>query len=210
MTDAPGPAATPARRHLGAASSRTTAVALVAGLVGAGIGAATTYAVVDRAPGAGAATGTTTDPAAEEEATGPQRFQVDGVPFTFDYPAEFAETQPGEGVAWIAGISPVDVVDVRRVDDLTYSASGLAEVFGALLRERSDLSVTGQEETEVAGAPAVSFTVQQDVEGGPLQSRLVYFTAGEDTWQLGCQSGEDNRAVIDAACDDVVGSLTVR
>jgi hypothetical protein len=132
------------------------------------------------------------------------------VPFTFTYPGRFALGNVTRGILWVAGISPLDVLDVRRVDGREYSTEGLSQVYGATLRRQAGVRVQDESTRTVDDAGAVLFDVTTTAGSVALHSRLVYFSHGGSTWQLECQSQQQNRASIDAACTQALDTLSLR
>ncbi|MCW2754221.1 MAG: hypothetical protein JWQ32_1632 [Marmoricola sp.] len=137
-----------------------------------------------------------------------QTFKVTGVPFTFKYPGTFSQAKTPTGFIWIAGISPVDILDVRRVDGRAYSPEGLKTVFGTRLRAQSGVKIIGTSTDLVGTLNTVSYTVTSGTTT-PLQSKLVYFSTGGSTWQFECQSQALNRAAIDIGCAQALATFTV-
>jgi len=137
-------------------------------------------------------------------------FDESTVPFTFTYPGRFAPGNVTSGILWVVGISPLDILDVRRVDDREYSAEGLAQVYGATLRKQAGVRVQSQHDRTVGTASAVVFEITSKADSVTRHSRLVYFSHAGSTWQLECQSQQQNRSVIDAACDQMLNTLTLR
>lgn len=141
---------------------------------------------------------------APSSATDASTFEQDGVPFTFDYPSSFATSEPPEGVLWVAGISPLDVIDVRRVSDREFSAQGMTEVYGTTLGEQEGLEVVGTETRTTGVGEVVVFDV---TSATGTSSQLVYLAQAGSTWQLGCQSQADNAAAINDACALMLDTL---
>lgn len=136
-----------------------------------------------------------------------QIFALAGVPFTFQYPATFAQGDAATGFVWIAGVSPVDILDIRRVGEREYSTSGLTTLMTATLRAQKGVKVVGSGTDTVGGQKVVTFTVQSGTTT-PLQSKLVFFSRAGSTWQFECQSQASNRATIEAGCAQALATLT--
>lgn len=137
-----------------------------------------------------------------------QTFRVTGVPFTFSYPNTFAQAATPTGFIWIAGISPVDILDLRRVDTRPYSTQGLTTVMGDKLKAQKGVKIVGTSTEEVGGLQAVTYTVTSGTTT-PLQSKLVFFSTGGATWQFECQSQSKNRAAIDLGCAQALATFTL-
>lgn len=138
-----------------------------------------------------------------------QTFQVTGVPFTFQYPGTFAQAAAQSGFVWIAGISPVDILDLKRVDKRAYSVQGLTTVFGSRLSTQPGVKVVGSGKDEMGGLKTVTYTVDSGTSPR-LRSKLVYFSTAGATWQLECQSQAQNRAAIDVGCAQALATFTTR
>ena len=151
------------------------------------------------------------DPGAGSGATelAEQTFAVDGVPFTFAFPGDFAPAQAPEGIIWVAGISPVDILDVKRIADEELGPVRLKQTVRQTLRETTGVTISGEGTAQAGSTSLVSFTIDNTGSGTPLRSVLYYFAAGGSTWQLECQSQADNQAAIDAACARAVQTLSV-
>ncbi len=178
-------------------------IALVTGLVVLTAACVYWFAFRGDDSSAGAAGATSTN----QSTTLPDNnFKVAGVPFTFSYPGKFAPGKETTGFVWIAGISPVDILDLRRVDDREYSAQGMNQVMGDKLNGQQGVKVLGSGTDSAGGKKVVTFTVQSGTTT-PLRSKLVYFSAGGSSWQLECQSQSVNRAAIEAACAQALATL---
>lgn len=137
-----------------------------------------------------------------------QTFELEGVPFTFQYPANFAKVQAPEGFLWIAGISPVDILDLRRIDSQEFSARSLPGLMSTRLKAQEGITIVGSGQDKVAGLDVATFTVDSGTTT-PLRSKLVYFSTGGSTWQLECQSQESNRAEIEIACAQALSTFSL-
>lgn len=134
-------------------------------------------------------------------------FELPGVPFTFQYPGNFAQGKAAAGFIWIAGISPVDIIDIRRVADREYAADGLGRVMRETLESQDGVTIIGNGTELVGGQPVVTYLVQSGTTT-PLESKLVFFSRAGSTWQLECQSQAANRVAITTACTQVLSTLT--
>lgn len=138
------------------------------------------------------------------------RFAMDGVPFTFLYPDRFAITDPPAGTRWIAGIGPSDAIDVRRIRPDAPAIDQVERIIRSSLKKLPAVSIVANERITVGGIPGVVFVIDSATQSQILRSRLVYFTAGGATWQIGCQAQQSAQIEIDAACGQVLGSLAFR
>jgi hypothetical protein len=137
-----------------------------------------------------------------------QKFQMSGVPFTFEYPGTFAKGKAATGFIWIAGISPVDIIDIRRVADREYSASGLDTAMGETLRRQKGVTITGRGTDTLDGVKVVTYSVVSGTTT-PLSSKLIFLSREGSTWQIECQSQATNKAVIESACAQVQATFKV-
>lgn len=140
--------------------------------------------------------------------TAPKTFARDGIPFTFEYPANFAENTGPEGFIWIAGVGPFDMLNVKRIANEPRSVDRLRKDTRDSLSVRPDLKILGEGTDTRDGVTMVRFDVETTVDGKTLRSQLYYFTAAQVTWQFECES-EAQRAVIDAACVQALGSFAL-
>jgi hypothetical protein len=136
---------------------------------------------------------------------GHERLAVLGVPFTFAYPADFdaveAEDLPA-GFLAVVGLDPLAYIDVRltEVDELTDEE--IEERLRASLPDGQQIVREGRAESE-GGASFLTFEVRDDVDS-PTQGRLSFVRVDGQTWEIGCQWREAQRAEIEAACDTAV------
>jgi len=140
--------------------------------------------------------------------TTPKTFTRPDVPFTFEYPANFAENEGPAGFVWIAGVGPYDMLNVKRIANEPRSVDRLRKDSREALSVRPDLTIVGEGTDTRAGVTMVRFDVDTIVEGKTLHSQLYYFTAAKVTWQFECES-ESQRAVIDAACAQALGTFAL-
>jgi hypothetical protein len=155
----------------------------------------------DKSPSAG-----TSDTTLEE-----QTLDVGTIPFSFEYPGNFASAPNPPGVLWLAGISPVDIMSVRYVASREYKdQQKLASDMKAGIEKPGTMAIANQTTGTAGGKPAMVFTVTSNAGGTPIQSRLTFFSASGKTWQVECQSQQSGREFIDAACDRAMETLTFR
>jgi hypothetical protein len=146
------------------------------------------------------------DDSPEAGATRVSAFAQEGIPFTFTYPVRFAPGTPSAQILWVAGISPVDIIDVRRVGQREYSAQGAASVYGTTLRSQAGVTVVDEKVERADGRDAKVYVITTSA-ATPLRSQLFYVAAGGSEWQLECQSQQTNRAELDAACRQMITTL---
>lgn len=140
-----------------------------------------------------------------------QTFAVDGVPFTFQYPGNFAEAEPSSpGILWVAGVSPVDLIDVKRILSRSQTVPEIRRTVTDSLNKRSDVKVTGVGTERFGDLRMLRFTADSTASGTELRSQLYYFSMSDAVWQLECQSQASARAEIDAACAGMLNSLAER
>jgi hypothetical protein len=139
----------------------------------------------------------------------PQTLSIEGVPFTFEYPGTFAPaTTLPTGYLAILGIDPINFIDVRLTADEELSDEQITGDIGtALDTETTDVLGTS---TRTVGTLAItSFDVSDASGAEPTTSRLNFFRAGGQTWELGCQWNAAGEAAIDDACDRMLDTLAV-
>lgn len=138
-----------------------------------------------------------------------QTFEVSGVPFTFQYPGNFAPAEAPEDIIWVAGISPVDIIDVKRISDKEIGPVKLKSLVRSTLEDSAGVTISAQGTAKAGTTDLVTFVVDNAASGTSLRSDLYYFVADGSTWQLECQSQADNRATIDSACSRAIDTLSV-
>lgn len=136
-----------------------------------------------------------------------QTLHVPGVPFTFEYPTNFATAPLPPGVLWLAGVSPSDLIDVRRVAGQAYGPEALSKSMRRALEKQKTLTIQAQEAGKVAGKDMVKFTVVSGSGATELQSQLIFFSTPGATWQLECQSQPSGRDYINNACARALQTL---
>ena len=147
-------------------------------------------------------------------------FDVEGFPFTFEYPDEFEETEDlsfdqelgaSADQSAAVGLDDEDGIFVQRfTTEIAIDASNLnlarREIDGLIRQVSPDAS---SEAAEVAGLPALTAdeVTIPSVEGG--ESSLTFFFDGNQEYLINCQSTPDHRAEIDAACEMALETLTL-
>lgn len=188
------------------------AVVLVAAAIGAA-GAAVLLADSDDNSDDDVASTTATTPDRDDDTTttavGPLVFEASGVPFTFDYPANFAAVPPADlppGYIAILGIDPLNFIDVRLTAEAELTDDQLIDDIGATLT-RPGLDVLNQTSARAAGITFITFNVTDTTGDTPTQSTLRFFRAGGKTWELACQHDDTGRTTIEPACDDMLDTF---
>jgi len=127
---------------------------------------------------------------------------VPGVPFTLAYPKGFeavdADKLPA-GFHAVVGINPIDFIDVRLAATTELDQDALRAKLTAGLPLGQDLVST--DELRTHGVRFFVMRAQDSTGGVPTVSRLNFVHVGGETWEIGCQSQERNRARLDSACD---------
>ena len=150
--------------------------------------------------------GPTTTVVAELE---PQFLQLDGVPFTFEFPGSFAAADAlPTGYLAILGVDPINFIDVRLTAEQELSDETIADEIGSAL-ETDTVDVLGQATRQAGGTTIISFEVVDNSGAEPTNSRLNFFRAGGSTWELGCQSNAAGEQLIDDACDRMLETLSI-
>ncbi len=135
-------------------------------------------------------------------------FNQAGLPFTFQYPGNFAETTGPAGFVWIAGVGPYDILDLKRLANVPTAMGRLRSDNRKALSQRAGLKIISEGSDQRAGIDMVKFVVTSTVNGLPLNSDLYFFNAGGVTWQFECES-QAQAVVIDAACAQALSTFTV-
>lgn len=143
------------------------------------------------------------------EPLAPQQLSLTGVPFTFEYPGEFApaETLP-IGYLAILGIDPINFIDVRLTAETELTDDQITGQIGTAL-DTATTDVIGTSTRTVGDLTVFSFDVTDDSGAEPTSSRLNFFRAAGQTWELGCQWNTAGETTIDDACDHMLDTLTV-
>ena len=147
-------------------------------------------------------------------------FDVEGFPFTFEYPDDFEETDELDFVEELGasaeqsaavGIDEEDGLFVQRftlkiaIDEsnLNLAKREIDRLLGEVAPDAS------AQPTEVAGLPALTADEVSvpSVEDG--ESRLTFFFDGDQEYLLNCQSTPDQRATVEEACDLALETLTL-
>jgi hypothetical protein len=151
---------------------------------------------------------------------GPSTFQEEGFPFTFEYPGDFELTEDVSFDQSLGGSSDEDLslsldenngIILQRYtlgQEVDESNLALAKrEFDALLSQGGVEASRGQT-GETAGFPSleyesVALTVPEDGE-----SRIVILFEGDQEYLLNCQSTPDEREEVDAACQQMLETLS--
>ncbi len=140
---------------------------------------------------------------------GSQPFSHGEVPFTFEYPDTFAATPPEElpaGFLAVLGIGPVSFIDVRLTDNGERSDDDIIRNVLPRLHTPNTLVVeTGT--IQLDGDSGVTAVVTDSTGEELTLSRLTFFRAGGRTWELGCQSRQEDQEVMDAACTQMLATF---
>jgi hypothetical protein len=150
----------------------------------------------------GARTGTTT---AAAEPAEPVRFKSDRIPFTFEYPQDFAaEKQPRARVLARVGVERgrrLNAIQVRR------TARGELRPKRYLDEFKRDLEGTvrtvATREERIGGLDVGVLAV----EDSDFTSSSYFFTGAGQTWQLECIADSEHRQVIEEACRTALASV---
>ena len=154
-------------------------------------------------------TDTTATTGLQEELPETIAFELADVPFTFDYPGNFAaaETLP-TGYLAILGVDPINFIDVRLTAEEELSDEAITDEIGPAL-ETDTTDVLGQSSRTVNGVSIISFEVVDNSGAEPTTSRLNFVRAGGRTWELGCQSNAAGADLIDDACDQMLDTFAL-
>jgi hypothetical protein len=154
---------------------------------------------------------TTTAPPRDPPAEGFTRLELDGVPFTFDYPVDFIavpDEQLPQGFLAIIGLDQINFLDVRLTSQEELTDEEIEEDIGASL-ETETSRIVQQSSTRRSNLDSVDFTVEDTSGAAPTISKLHFFRADDRTWEIACQSDPAGRARIDAACATVLDTIRI-
>ncbi|MCW2857698.1 MAG: hypothetical protein JWR52_3313 [Marmoricola sp.] len=138
-----------------------------------------------------------------------QTFTAPGRSFSFKYPGSFVQKTGigAKGYIWIAGVGAYDLLDVKRLDNKPTSAARIETSVRQTLAAQIGTVIVSEGTDQRGGIPMVTFQVQSTINGLPLHSKLIYFTANAVTWQLECES-QSQGPTIDAACARALATFT--
>lgn len=148
-------------------------------------------------------------------------FDVEGFPFTFEYPDDFEETgdvsfdqQLGASAdeSAVVGIDDENGIALQRFTlEIAIDESNLnlakREIDQLIQQVAPDAS---SQPSQIAGLPALTADKVSipSVEGG--ESRLTFFFDGDQEYLINCQSTPDHRSEIDEACELALETLTLK
>ncbi|MCX6396493.1 MAG: hypothetical protein NTV23_08410 [Propionibacteriales bacterium] len=136
-------------------------------------------------------------------------FDLPGIPFTFEYPGNFALNDGPQGYVWIGGIGPYDMINVKRLANQPNPVARLKKSSREALTKVPGLTITSEGTESRGGIELVKFVADTILGDKTLHSQFFYFVAGQVTWQLECESNAE-RAAIDAACARALDTFAVR
>ena len=156
----------------------------------------------------------------DDDDDGPSTFNEEGFPFTFEYPGDFELTDDVSFDQSLGAGSDEDIslsldddngIILQRftlATEVDEAKLPLAKrEFDALL-EQADVDAPPGQPGETAGYPSleyesVALTVPEEGE-----SRLVALFDGNQEYLLNCQSTPDDREQVDAACEQMLETLS--
>ena len=171
----------------------------------------------DSEPGKSTPAATTT--AAETEGS---TFEASDVGFTFAHPEGFEQLdEPNDGDA-LASVTPTPTdpkngIKIRETADEELAFDSYAAQIRSQFEEQLGVKVSQRDETHGDIAMGVlewtdSLTYQDlgQETTTEIHSTSYFFVASGKTWQLECLSTEEQRDVIDAACEQAIESVEPR
>jgi hypothetical protein len=149
-------------------------------------------------------------------------FERDGFPFTFEYPANFTQTEDvsfnhslGGGASGETVALALDRDNMLLLQSNTLNAEVDADTlslaktqFDRLLRQ-VDPAADG-EEGETGGFPSLAYDAVELTTLRQGQSRITILFNGAQDYVINCQSTPDDRDEVEAACDEALGTLKPR
>lgn len=151
-------------------------------------------------------------------AAGPA-FAAEDVGFTFSYPEGFEQVdEPNDGAA-LATVTPTpddpkNGIKIRTTADRELAFDSYADKIRAQFEDQLGVEVRVRDEQHSGRDMGVmewtdSLTYQdlgQEVTT-EIHSTSYFFTASGKTWQVECLSTEEQRAAVDDACQQAIGSI---
>lgn len=157
--------------------------------------------------------GSSSEPEAAQPSTETnETFSEEGFDIAFEYPEDFEVLEDvqfsqsaGVPAANTTGVG-LDGTNLLAVQRFDLNTKVTDQNFQAVKKEADQVfsqaageQVSG-EETEVAGLPALQYDVTIDA-AEDIQTRAIAIFDGNTEYLLNCQSGAEQREVIEAACD---------
>lgn len=150
--------------------------------------------------------------------SGPETFERDGFPFTFEYPSDFRASddvsfdnelgaQPDETTA--IGLDDANGIVLQRFtlniaideDNIDQAKAEFDGLVGQV-----DSSASG-EIGQSAGFPSLSYDAVSVMSPPDGESRITVLFDGDQEYLINCQSAPDQREQVNDACDQAIGSL---
>jgi hypothetical protein len=152
---------------------------------------------------------------------GAARFAEDGFSISFEHPSSFDEIED-VSIASTAGaaserttargLDEQNLILVSRYDlDTAVSSANVARIkpeVDAVVSQAVGRTLSGAE-LEIGPLPGYEYRFGLDSQP-PVRSRLIVLFDGETEYTLNCQSTQDLRDEIDAACERAVATLERR
>ena len=145
---------------------------------------------------------------------GPQTFEEEGFPFTFEYPGDFDRAEDVEFEASLGGSSDEDIaltvdthdgiilqrITLNRAVDESNLELAKRELDGLI--GQTDPSAPQGTTGETAGFPSLSYEgLTSPADDTEIESSLLVLFEGDQEFVINCQSTEENRETLTEACD---------
>lgn len=142
----------------------------------------------------------------KDQASGPKTYTAPGNSFSFQYPANFAETPASGGYVFISGVGPHDYISVKRLQNFPTAPARLAATMPRTLKKVPGTTITGQSTENHGGVSMIAIRATLSLDGSTVPVKLYFFSANGVTWQLGC-SAETQPNIVNPACSAALDSF---
>jgi hypothetical protein len=151
---------------------------------------------------------------------GPQTFDEEGFPFTFEYPDDFDKSEDVEFEESLGGGSDEDIalivdtndglilqrITLNREVDASNLKLAKRELDGLLAQGGPDAPVGTAGET--VGFPSLSYEgITSPAGDTEIESDLLVLFEGDQEYVINCQSTEQNRDEVTGACEQMRETL---
>ena len=150
--------------------------------------------------------------------SGPQDFDQDGFPFTFEYPEDLevstdvsfdSDLGAAADDTVAVGIDDSNGIVVQRFTlQVAIDEGNLDRAQAEFDRLIGDVDPDASSETgETAGLPSLTYGAIQVPNPPDGESRITVFFDGDQEYLINCQSTPEEREAINAACDQALETL---
>ena len=151
--------------------------------------------------------------------SGTQKVVDDRLPFTFELPQNLKKRQLKEGdfqgsrPLFAYGVDRLNFIDVRRHAARQLPLATVDLEVKRILSQRGSAGLRSKREKHGDSDMVVFEEVENTVGGEPpagkrTKSKLYFFAGGGGTWEIECQSTEDQAEAIADGCKKAVDSVS--